>query len=123
MGETEERFSSARIVAATNVELTEQVAAGRFREDLYYRLNVARIRVPALRERREDIPILASHFCELLTHREKRSGSPYLTHGALDLLAGHDWPGNIRELKNVVWRAMLLASGDRIGPESIEFDS
>jgi DNA-binding NtrC family response regulator len=119
LGETEERHSNARVVAATNERLKQSDS---FRDDLYYRLCVARITVPPLRDRREDVPALAHYFCELLSDKERRAQVVPLSRGALERLVEHDWPGNIRELKNVIWRALLLTSGARIEPDSIEFD-
>ncbi len=102
-----------RIVAATNVDLTRAVAEGRFREDLFYRLNVISIRIPALRERREDVPLLVQHFIEKYT---KLAGKQVkgITPKALDQLQSRDWPGNVRELENVIERAVVLATGDLI---------
>jgi two-component system response regulator PilR (NtrC family) len=107
---------AARIIAATNRELPAEVAAGNFREDLYYRLNVIQLRLPPLRERREDLPAFLEHFldrfsAEMGKPRSKFSGE------AERLLFAHDWPGNVRELANVVERAVTLADGPVIGPE------
>jgi two-component system nitrogen regulation response regulator NtrX len=102
-----------RVVAATNKRVEEEIAAGRFREDLYYRLNVVPIAVPPLRERREDIPGLVAHFVDLLTRRE---GVPprAIEPDAVKRLAELDWPGNVRELRNTIERLLILASGPRI---------
>src|SRR5271165_2786098 len=116
VGEDRTRHADVRIVAATNRDLKREVAAGRFREDLYYRLNVFPIRVAALRERKEDIPLLAKHFLELLV-KELRCPTPRLTRAGLEALQGYDWPGNIRELRNVIERAVIFA---RSG--TLEFD-
>jgi two-component system response regulator AtoC len=101
-----------RVIAATNKHLMEEIAEGRFREDLYYRLNIISIHLPPLRERKEDIPLLVEHFL----HRFKlpRAEPPRLTQPALDKLLSHEWPGNIRELQNVIERAVILASGGLI---------
>jgi two-component system response regulator HydG len=102
-----------RVIAATNRDLEAEVRAGNFREDLYYRLNVIALRVPALRERPEDIPLLAGHFLERFAQRNRkvfRGFSPR----AMDLMLRHDWPGNVRELENAVERAVILAPGDMI---------
>jgi DNA-binding NtrC family response regulator len=101
-----------RIIAATNVELKRMVDEGKFREDLFYRLHVITVQLPALRERREDIPLLAQHFLEKYgLENAKRLD---LTPEALDLLIEFDWPGNVRELENVIERAVVLSSGQRI---------
>jgi two-component system, NtrC family, response regulator HydG len=104
-----------RVIAATNKKLEEEIAVGRFREDLYYRLNVIPIRIPSLRERREDIPILADHFLKQYAqknHRLIKGLSPL----ALDVLMRYNWSGNVRELENVMERAVILARGDIITP-------
>jgi DNA-binding NtrC family response regulator len=116
VGEDKTRYADVRIVAATNRDLKREVAAGRFREDLYYRLNVFPIKVAPLRERKEDIPLLAMHFLELSV-KELRCPTPRLTRAGLETLQGHDWPGNIRELRNVIERAVIFA---RCG--TLEFD-
>jgi transcriptional regulator with GAF, ATPase, and Fis domain len=105
-----------RIVAATNRDLQREVAAGRFRQDFYYRLNVFPLTVAPLRDRREDIPLLARHFIDLSV-KELGCARPTLTRPGLEVLQNYDWPGNIRELRNVIERAVILAQG---GP--IEFD-
>jgi len=110
VGEEKTRRADVRIVAATNRDLKKEVAAGRFREDLYYRLNVFPLRVAALRERKEDIPLLAAHFVELLV-KELGCPKPRLTRAGIEALQGYDWPGNIRELRNVIERAVLFAQG------------
>jgi transcriptional regulator with GAF, ATPase, and Fis domain len=104
------RRANVRVVAATNRDLKKAVAAGKFREDLYYRLNVFPIQVPPLRERMDDIPSLARHFVDLST-RELKCVKPRLTRAAVDKLQNYDWPGNVRELRNVIERAMILARG------------
>lgn len=103
-----------RLIAATHRDLTEAVAEGRFREDLFYRLNVFELRVPPLRERREDILPLARHFAEQFAGRSVRF-SPQ----AASALLAHPWPGNVRELRNAVQRACLLARGDVVLPEHL----
>lgn len=102
-----------RIIAATNRDLQAEVAAGHFREDLYYRLNVIALRVPALRERPEDIPLLARHFLDRFAQRNRKSFRGF-TPRAMDLMLRHDWPGNVREMENAVERAVILAPGDMI---------
>jgi DNA-binding NtrC family response regulator len=108
VGETRARKIDVRIVAATNRDLAAEVAAGRFRGDLFYRLNVFPIENPPLRDRREDIPMLAEHFIQALADRLRRP-PPRLTEAALRQLMTRDWPGNIRELENVIERAIILA--------------
>lgn len=102
-----------RIIAATNKNLGDEVLAGRFREDLFYRLNVISIKAPPLRERREDIPELAKHFIGIYG---KRNGKELkgLTPKAMDLLLNHDWPGNVRELENAIERSVILARGEYV---------
>ena len=95
-----------RIIAATNKDLAEEVRQGRFREDLYYRLNVIEIRIPPLRERREDIPLLAEHFVQRISSESGKDISG-ISSTALNLLIAHDWPGNVRELENVIERAIV----------------
>jgi two-component system response regulator HydG len=104
-----------RLIAATNLDLVKEVAAGRFREDLYYRLNVVPITLPPLRERKEDIPALADHFFAI--YREKNGKRLRGISGkALDLLVRYDWPGNIRELENCIERAVIMAREEAILP-------
>jgi two-component system response regulator HydG len=99
----------ARIVAATNRDLAVMVEKGAFRKDLFYRLNVVNLRLPALRDRREDIPLLAAHF---LDHISREHGTKFtLSDEALRTMMRHDWPGNVRELENSIERACALSSG------------
>ncbi|MGH7163095.1 MAG: sigma-54-dependent transcriptional regulator [Planctomycetota bacterium] len=107
-----------RVIAATNADITRAVAEGRFREDLFYRLNVIHIEIPPLRERKEDIPLLVQHFVEKYT-RLTGKGLKGIAPEALDRLVGFDWPGNVRELENVIERAVVLATGDLIGEGDI----
>jgi DNA-binding NtrC family response regulator len=116
VGEDRTRRTDVRIVAATNRDLKREVAAGRFREDLYYRLNVFPISVSPLRERKEDIPMLATHFVELAVN-ELGCLPPRLTRAGIETLQNYDWPGNIRELRNVIERAAIFARGG-----ALEFD-
>ena len=108
-----------RVIAATNKTLENEIAAGKFREDLYYRLNVVPIHVPPLRERREDIPLLAQHFAATLSARE---GIPprAFTPDALERLSSLDWPGNVRELRNTVERLLILAPDSQISARDID---
>ncbi len=103
-----------RVVSATSRELTQEIAEGRFREDLYYRLNVVPVLIPALAERREDIPALVEHF---MAHYavDRRVPTPEIAADAMVALQSYDWPGNVRQLRNVVERTIILAPGDRIG--------
>jgi DNA-binding NtrC family response regulator len=104
-----------RVIAATNKDLDREVKEGRFREDLFYRLNVVPVSIPPLRERKEDIPALAVHFLYLYrekNQKELKETSPK----ALDLLVRYDWPGNIRELENCIERAVIVARGEVIAP-------
>ncbi|HEU5175215.1 MAG TPA: sigma-54 dependent transcriptional regulator [Gemmatimonadaceae bacterium] len=108
-----------RVLAATNKNLEEEIAAGRFREDLYYRLNVVPLHVPPLRERREDIPLLIAHFLHVLTERE---GMPprAIAPEAVARLQGLEWSGNVRELRNTIERLLILATGPRITAEDVD---
>jgi DNA-binding NtrC family response regulator len=109
---------NVRVIAATNKNLTEEMKKGTFREDLYYRLNVIPIFVPPLRERKDDIPLLASHFLSKLSHergKEVTSFSPEV----MEIFLGHAWPGNVRELENVIDHAIIIAKQDRILPKDL----
>jgi len=110
VGDDRTRRADVRIIAATNRDLKKAAAAGEFREDLYYRLNVFPIQVPSLRERLDDIPLLAKHFVERAT-RELNCAKPRLTRAAVIQLQSRDWPGNVRELRNEIERAVILARG------------
>jgi two-component system response regulator PilR (NtrC family) len=118
VGGLEELTADIRVIAATNQDLTKAVAEGRFREDLYYRINVIPIALPPLRERREDIPLLAEHF---LAKYSEQMGKPLsgISREALEMLTAYDWPGNIRELENVLERAVALESTPSILPDSL----
>ncbi|MBC7781651.1 MAG: sigma-54-dependent Fis family transcriptional regulator [Proteobacteria bacterium] len=113
--------TDVRIVAATNRDPAQAVIAGKLREDLFYRLNVFQIRVPPLRDRLEDVPLLAQHFLDALNSREK--GARKFAASALDKLGQYSWPGNVRELRNVVQRAYIMADGQSITAECIPFDA
>jgi DNA-binding NtrC family response regulator len=118
LGSTQSRRVDLRFVAATNLDLVVAVAGGGFREDLFYRLNVITLRMPPLRERREDIPLLVARFIEQFAGE---LGKPLATVDpeALKILEGHHWPGNVRELRNIVERAVLVAEGSVLLPEHI----
>jgi len=109
-----------RVVAATNKELEAEIREGNFREDLFYRLNVVPIHVPALRERREDIPMLVKHFVGLL-ERTDRISHREVSRGALERLQSLEWAGNVRELRNTVERLLILSSGEVIDETDVEF--
>jgi len=119
VGDTRTRRVDVRIIAATNRDLKREVEAGRFRQDLFYRLSVFPVELPPLRERREDVPPLVLHFVEQSAHRLNRP-IPRMTQAALNQLAAHDWPGNVRELQNVVERAIILWQG---GPVRFPLES
>jgi two-component system nitrogen regulation response regulator NtrX len=108
-----------RVIAATNKDLEKEIAADRFREDLYFRLNVVPVHVPPLRDRREDIPMLVRHFTELATE-EQRLPPRRLSAEAVERLQEMDWPGNVRELKNTVERLLILSHGPEVGPREVE---
>ena len=108
-----------RVVSATSRTLSEEIAGGRFREDLYYRLNVVPVHLPALSERREDIPTLIDHFVARYA-AERRVATPAVSEEAVAALQAYDWPGNVRQLRNVVERTIILAPGDRIGRIDID---
>src|ERR1700757_4281746 len=113
VGEDRTRHANVRIVAATNRDLPAEVAAGRFRQDFYYRLNVFPLTVAPLRDRKEDIPHLAAHFIDSSV-REFGCARPILTRLGVEALQQYNWPGNIRELRNVIERAVILAQGGPI---------
>jgi two-component system, NtrC family, response regulator HydG len=108
-----------RLVAASNKDLRREVREGRFREDLYYRLNVISVNVPPLRDRRDDVPLLVEHFIQV--YRQKNGGKPIVgcTRRALDLLMAYSWPGNVRELENAIERAVVLTRSSTIGEEDL----
>jgi transcriptional regulator with GAF, ATPase, and Fis domain len=120
VGGNDEIPVDVRVISATNRDLAREVAAGRFREDLYYRLKVVQIEIPPLRERREDIPILVEHFLQRLHEENASSGRarPQMTRECLERLMAHDWPGNVRELQNEITR--MFALGDAtLGPDLV----
>jgi DNA-binding NtrC family response regulator len=107
-----------RLVCATNKDLDAEVKAGRFREDLYFRINVVTVHLPPLRERGEDVPILVAHFLNKLARRERRARAA-LSPEALKLLSGYTWPGNVRELENAIERAVAVAKGNVVLPSDL----
>jgi DNA-binding NtrC family response regulator len=120
VGGEETISTDVRVLAATNRDLRAEVAAGRFREDLFYRLFVIPIQLPALRERREDIPLLAEHLVGRLCRQMARP-PVRLEPEVLDLLRVYDWPGNVRELENVLERAIVLCEGGRVTTADLPF--
>jgi Nif-specific regulatory protein len=107
-----------RLIAATNKDLGEAIQSGAFRQDLYYRLNVVSLTMPALRERREDIPLLANYFAMIFSEKSKRKVIGISEDARARLLA-YDWPGNIRELGNAIERAVVMGSSDLVFPEDL----
>ena len=118
LGGVQEVQVDVRIIAATNVDLRQAVREGKFREDLYYRLNVITVDLPPLRERKEDIPLLAAHFIKKFAEENGRAAQQ-LTPEALRPLMDHAWPCNVRELENVMERTVVLSSGTHIGPDML----
>ncbi len=118
VGGTQKVSTDIRLVAATNRDIEKAVAEGQFREDLYYRINTLAIHIPPLRERRDDIPLLARHFLQRFGGTEP----PQLTDAALEALMRYRWPGNVRELKNVMERLAILCAGQEIRPEDLPPD-
>ncbi len=108
-----------RVVSSTSRHLAEEIAAGRFREDLYYRLNVVPVHLPALSDRREDVPALVRHFAARYA-ADQRVDAPDISDDAMAALQAYEWPGNVRQLRNVIERTIILAPGERIG--CIELD-
>ncbi|MBV8831500.1 MAG: sigma-54-dependent Fis family transcriptional regulator [Acidobacteriaceae bacterium] len=122
LGSNVTRKVDVRVIAATNVDLRAALEQGRFREDLYYRLNVVPINMPPLRDRKEDIPFLALHFVNKLS-KELGTGPKEISPAAVDRLLDHSWPGNVRELENTIERSLVLASGDILQPADIRIEA
>jgi DNA-binding NtrC family response regulator len=118
IGSLEKMKVDVRIISATNKDLSKEIRDGRFREDLYYRLNVVPIHLQPLRERREDIPVLAEHFLARACI-DKSAGKPQLSADAVRFLQEFDWPGNVRQLKNTIEYAVVTCKGDLIGPDDL----
>jgi len=118
IGETSPRTVSFKLVSATNRNLRDEVAEGRFRMDLFYRVSVTSIRIPALMERKPDIPLLVAHFLGLLSEKYAAQPKRFRTE-VLDAFEAYAWPGNVRELRNVVESMFLMAQGDAIGLEDL----
>ncbi len=122
VGGSETLYTDTRVIAATNKNLEREVEEGRFRDDLYYRLNVIRITMPPLRERREDVPLLTAHFLD--RHRYRPGYPPTkISEEALKLLMEYTWPGNVRQLENSIERGVVLAQGKLITAQHVAFDS
>jgi len=120
VGGSQEVRVDVRVIAASHVNLQQAVSEGKFREDLYYRLNVIEIRIPPLRERREDVPLLARHFLERLSH-ELGKDIHDISEGALKLLMDYNWPGNVRELENSIERAIVTCKNHELTEDSFAF--
>jgi DNA-binding NtrC family response regulator len=118
VGSTRERQVDVRVLSATNRDLQEMVHGGKFREDLYYRINVIPIHVPPLRERPEDVPLLTRHFLHVFAPLGKKSVSS----DAMNVLSRYYWPGNVRELQHVMRRALILSPKDQVEPEDLPLD-
>jgi two-component system response regulator HydG len=119
VGSTEPVAVDVRLIAATNRELEEEIRRGKFRSDLYYRLNVIALHLPPLRERREDVALLARHFIEQLAAKGGNGATKTLPEETLEVLQRYDWPGNVRELENALERAVVLTSGDVLLPAAL----
>ncbi len=113
VGDTRVITVDIRLIAATNADLTQRVKEGRFREDLFYRLNVIEIHMPALRERRDDIPVLIKHYLQMFA-KEAGKSIKDIDYEAMQALLAYDWPGNIRELRNTIERSTVLADGELV---------
>jgi transcriptional regulator with PAS, ATPase and Fis domain len=121
VGSTKPLDVDVRLLAATNVDLEQAIAQGKFREDLYYRINVITLKLPSLRDRRDDVPLLVDHYVRVFNRqmgREIRDVAP----DALQALVNYHWPGNIRELRNVLERAFVLETGNQITTEALPFN-
>jgi two-component system, NtrC family, response regulator len=121
VGDTKSTKVNVRLITATNRDLTAEIQAGKFREDLYYRLNVFSIRLPALRERKEDIPMIAKFFMDVFSQKSPQHPNQ-MSRELVDHLLVHDWKGNIRELKNIMERAVILAAGSELRLEDLPLE-
>jgi Nif-specific regulatory protein len=122
VGDTTNRTVDVRIISATNRDLQKELAAGRFRDDLFFRLNVVAIHLPPLRERREDIPLLADHFLRKASETHKRKVTEF-SPGAVKALMNHNWPGNVRELQNVIERSVVLSRSTELAEADLELST
>jgi two-component system response regulator PilR (NtrC family) len=122
VGDTHPRPIELRVIGASNQDLEKMVAEKQFREDLLFRLNVVKLQLPPLRQRKEDIPLLVHHFLDKYT-RQMNKHVPGLTNGAMRALLNHEWRGNVRELENVIERAVIFAEGREIGVEDMPFST
>ena len=120
VGDTATLQTDARVIAASNRDLMQEARDGRFREDLYWRLNVVPIEIPPLRERRDDIPALVSHFLDVYNEINDRYVA-HMGHGAMEALQDYHWPGNVRELQNYIERAVVMAETDELTVELLPF--
>lgn len=120
VGGTKEKEANVRIIAATNRNLTEDIKTGKFREDLFYRLNVIQVTLPPLRDRRQDIPDLVHHFLDEQRIKSKQAEPFVVTGEAMEILLKHDWPGNIRELRNVIDRATAMTEDGIVRPKHLQ---
>jgi DNA-binding NtrC family response regulator len=118
VGATDPQPIDVRLIAATNRELEEEIRRGSFRTDLYYRLNVIALHLPTLRQRADDIPLLAEHFLSR-TAVARQEAQKSLSTGALDALSAYGWPGNVRELENALERAAVMTPGEEIEPDAL----
>jgi two-component system response regulator HydG len=118
LGSTKTIQVDIRLITATNKDLEEEVKAGRFREDLFYRLNVVPVHLPPLRKRKDDIPLLAEHFLNIYREKNKSSVKGFLPK-TMDIMVRYDWPGNVRELENVIERSVLFSRSEFISPEDL----
>jgi two-component system response regulator HydG len=121
VGSDKTRHVDVRVIAATNADLEARTAEGRFREDLYYRLNVVPIELPPLRERREDIPLIAERLLDRVRQQNSHLSAQRLSESAQEIFMDYHWPGNVRELSNVIERAATLCSGEVIDAEHVAF--
>ena len=118
LGGTKTIKADVRVICATHQDLSKMIKEKKFRQDLYYRINVFPVQLPPLRKRREDIPLLISHFMHKY-NKENKKNIDGVSRATLDVLVAHDWPGNVRELENVVEHAVVLCQGDLISPQNL----